>query len=168
MSLSETLRLAVLGLLILLVQLALTLGLPGWRTGFEFYALFLMLLAARRGPVLAGIYALAGGAIMDSYTDQFIVFHILFYLVPVALGSLVRAYVLSEFRMLGTIATISLLLLKIAAMLLVAWVARWIPSPVFLFKVNYIPVLAVAGLVYWTWPWIIRVMGEAEVRQIGR
>ncbi len=168
MSLAEALRLAAMGLLILLVQLALTLGLPGWRTGFEFYALFLMLLAATRGPVLAGVYALAGGAIMDSYTDQFIVFHILYYLAPVALGSLVRAYALSEFRMLGTLATVSLLVFKIFAMLLVAWISRWLPSPVYLFKVNYIPVLVVGGLVYWAWPWIIRGMGVQEARQIGR
>lgn len=168
MTLTEALRLALLGLLVLLVQLALILGFPGWRSGFEFYALFLMLLAAIRGPVLAGVYALAGGAIMDSYTDQFIVFHILYYLAPVALGSLVRSYVLSEFRMLGTVATVCLLLFKIFAMLLVAWLSGWLASPAYLFKVNYIPVLAVGGLVYYAWPWIIRVMGAAEANRIGR
>ena len=168
MSIAEPVRLALLGLLILLVQLALTLGLPGWRTGFEFYALFLLLLAASRGPVLAGVYALAGGAIMDAYSDQFIVFHILYYLIPVALGSLVRAYVLTEYRMLGTVSAVGLLLLKIVAMLLVAWAMRWVPSPVYLFKVNYVPVLAAGLAVYCSWPWIIRVMGAAEVRKLGK
>lgn len=168
MSIAEPVRLALLGLLILLVQQALTLGLPGWRVGFEYYALFLLLLAASRGPILAGVYALAGGAIMDAYSDQFIVFHILFYLVPVALGSLVRAYVLTEYRMLGTMSAVGLLLLKIVAMLLVAWGMRWVPSPVYLFKVNYLPVLVTGVMVYCAWPWIIRAMGAVEVRKLGK
>jgi hypothetical protein len=166
-SLAENTRTALIGLMILLLQLALILGFPGWRTGFELYAAFLLLLAASRGPVFAGVYALAGGAIMDAYSDQFIAFHILFYLIPVALGSLVRAHVLSEYRMLGAVSTAALMLLKVLLMLLTALAMGWLPSASYLFKVNYLPILFTSSLVYLAWPAVTRILGVAERRAIG-
>jgi hypothetical protein len=167
LSLPDYARLALIGLLLLLLQLALIQGFPGWRTGFEFYAPFLLLLAASRGSILAGVFALAGGAIMDSYSNQFIIFHILFYLIPVALGSLVRAHVLSEYRMLGAISTAAIMLLKVVLMLIAGIAMGWLPSAAYLFKVNYLPILFTSSLLYFAWPGISRVMGVAQGRTLG-
>lgn len=167
MNLTDTARLSLLALLILLLQLALILGLPGWRTGFELYAPFLLLVSASRGPVLAGVYALAGGAVMDAFSDQYVVFHILFYLIPVALGSLVRAHVLTEYRLLGAVTTVSMMIAKVALMLIAGLVMGWIPSGAYLFKANYLPIFVVGAIVYSFWNAITRLFGVAEVRSIG-
>ena len=169
MRLAEPLRLALLGIAVLILQLALIASLPGWRTGFELYAIFILLLAATRGPLLAGVYALAGGAVMDAYSNVFIVFHILFYLVPVGLGSLIRSQVLTEYRLLGSSAVVGLLLLKVLAMLGAAYAIGAVPSLSYLFRTNYVPILACGVVVYAAWPWLNRLMGAGtEVRVVGR
>jgi len=163
----EPLRLGLLGILLLFVQLAWYTALPHSRAGIDIYAIFLLLLAAARGPVLAGAYAVAGGAVMDSFSNTFVIFHMLYYLLPVALGSLVRSYMITEYRLLGTLTVAGLLLAKVIAQLAVGFSLGWLSSPLFIFRVNYWSIALCSLVVYLTWPYLSRLIpSPSEVKRV--
>ncbi|MDQ3023884.1 MAG: hypothetical protein M3R04_05820, partial [bacterium] len=87
---NDSVRLSLIALVLLIVQLVWYLKFPGWRSA-DFYLVFLLLLAAARGPVYGGIFAIVGGAVLDSFSAQYAAFHMLFYLLPVAVGTLIRS-----------------------------------------------------------------------------
>lgn len=166
---TEPLRLAAMGLLLLLVQLAIYLRFPEWRAGMDFYLVFLLLLTGTRGHLIAGSFALAGGIIMDAFSGSLYMFHTVFYMAPVLLGSLMRSYVLVEYRPLAALCIAGLLLLKVLAMFGVAFALDYIDSPVYLLKVNYWSILLAVGLVYFSWGQIVRLFANVyEVKGFGR
>jgi hypothetical protein len=91
---------------------------------------------------------------MDSFSGAFVIYHLLFYLLPVALGSLVRSHMLTEYRFLGSLTVLGLLLAKIAGQLIVALSMGWIDTPLYLFRVYYWPALLTSLGVYLAWPWL--------------
>jgi hypothetical protein len=165
----ELFRLAAIGLLFILLQLALYLRFPEWRSGMDFYLVFLLLLTATRGQLAAGAFALSGGIIMDSFSSSFIAFHVFFYLIPVAAGSMMRTHVLVHYRLLGTLTVAVLLLIKILSSYAVAQILHWLGSPVYLLRVNYFSPLLVITAVYLGWPQLVRIFTTIrEVKGFGR
>lgn len=157
---NDSVRLALIALVILVLQLVWYLKFPAWRAA-DFYIVFLLLLAAARGPVYGGIFAILGGAVLDSFSAQYAAFHMLFYLLPVAVGTLIRSRMLLSYSQLGAGAVALLLLLKVVLQLVAAMLAHAIDSPVYLFKLNYVPLLLEAVLVYLLWDKLARAIPEA-------
>jgi rod shape-determining protein MreD len=169
MRLTEPLRLGLIGLLTVLLQLALYLQLPQWRAGLDFYVVFLLLLTATRGSALGCGYAIAGGLLLDAYSGAYCGFHTVYYLLPVAIGSLLRAQMLVQYRFLGA-STISLLILgKVIAQLVVALVLGGLDSPAYLFRLNYWSLVLMFVFIYASWGWLVRIFPTPpEVRRLGR
>jgi len=166
---AEPLRLVALALLALLIQLALYLRFPEWRAGIDLYLIFLLLLTATRGQLTAGVFALGGGIIMDCFSGSFYVFHTVFYVAPVIMGTLMRSHVLVEYRQLGTLCVATLLIVKILVMFGVALALGWIDSPLYLLRVNYWSLLLVIAAVYLGWNGIVRLFARVyEVKGFGR
>jgi hypothetical protein len=165
---TEPLRLALVGLLFILLQLAFYTAFPQWRAGVDIYVAFLLLVTATRGPLMSGIYAVGGALPMDALSGEFPVFHMFYYLLPVVLGAVLRSYMLVEFKLLGALTVLGLLLLKIILLFIVGATEGKLDSPVYLLQVNYLPMLFLTGLVLLAWPWMIRVIPTTrEVRRIG-
>ena len=158
---SDALRLSLLALALLVVQLVWYLKFPGWRTA-DFYLVFLLLLAAARGPVYGGVFAILGGAVLDSFSAQYAAYHMLFYLLPVAVGTLIRSRMLLSYSQLGSVAVAGLLLLKVLGQLVVALASHSISSPVYLFRVSYLPIVLEAALVYFLWDRLARAIPEVQ------
>jgi hypothetical protein len=166
---TEPLRLAAMGLLLIFLQLAWYLCFPTTRAALDLYPLFLLLATAAAGPLLGGCLALAGGVLMDLYGGGFGAFHCFYYLVPVALGSHLRAHMLTEFRLLGTLATVALILAKILAQLIWLLATNRLNSPAPLFGLNYWPLVLVAIAVYIFWPRLVSQFPmPTKVRSDGR
>jgi hypothetical protein len=161
----EYVRLALLGVFILLGQLAWYLAFPGWRSGVDFYLVFLLLVASARGPVFGGSYALAGGLIMDAISGPLPVFHLLYYFIPVLIGAQLRSHMLLKFRALGAGVLALLLLGKVAVQLALGLLAGWLPSAVYLLRVNYASLVLCVALVYLLWPWLISQIPPGEDRK---
>jgi hypothetical protein len=162
----EPLRLALLALLIVLLQLAWFVQFPGWRATADLYVVFLLLVSAGRGPALAGALALAGGAIIDAYSGSLVALHLLYYMLPVTLGSLVRSHMLIEYRLLGSLVVFLLLIGKVLAQFLVAACSGWIGGPGYLLKVNYWPALFISAGVYAAWPTLMRLLQAPTAARI--
>jgi hypothetical protein len=161
----EYVRLALLGLFILLLQLAWYLAFPNWRGGFDVYLVFLLLVSSARGPLFGGTYALAGGLIMDAISGPLPVFHLLYYFIPVLIGAQLRSHMLLKFRFLGSGMLALLLLGKIAAQLAIGVIAGWLPSAWYIFQVNYLSLLLCVAVVYALWPWLISQIPPGEDRK---
>jgi hypothetical protein len=155
---TEPLRLALIGLLALLLQLAWYMKFPGWRDGFDLYIVFLLFLAAARGPQLTGLFALAGGLVMDAFSPSYPVFHLLYYMVPVVAGSIIRSQLIVEYNLLGTLAVAGLLAGKIVMQLVFALALGLVDSPALLFAANYWSVVFLSVLVFGCWRWLIRLI----------
>jgi hypothetical protein len=156
---NDAVRLSLIALAVLVLQLVWYLKFPTWRT-VDFYLVFLLLLGSARGPIYGGIFAILGGAVLDSFSSQYAAFHMLFYLLPVAVGTLIRSRMLLSYSQLGGTAVAMLLLLKVLAQLVMAFSNHSISSPVYLFKLNYLPLLAEALLVFFLWGRLARAIPE--------
>jgi len=158
---TEPLRLSLLAILLILVQLTLWLMLPGWRAGIDLYIVFLLLVTAAYGPLIGGAFALAGGLIFDAPSAYFIAFHLIYYLLPVLIGSHLRAYMLVEYRVLGTVVIGLLILGKALAQLSWGLLMGWLGSPWFLVRLNYWPLLILVVLIYLFWQPLIKLIHPA-------
>jgi hypothetical protein len=156
---NDAVRLTLIALALLVLQLVWYLKFPGWRT-VDFYLVFLLLLGSARGPVYGGIFAILGGAVLDSFSAQYAAFHMLFYLLPVAIGTLIRSRMLLSYSQLGAGAVVVLLLVKVLSQLIAAMSMYAIDSPVYLFKLNYVPLLFEAVLVFIFWDKLVRAIPE--------
>ena len=156
---SDAVRLSLIALALLVLQLVWYLKFPAWRT-VDFYLVFLLLLGSARGPIYGGIFAIIGGATLDSFSHQYAAFHMLFYLLPVAVGTLIRSRMLLSYSQLGGAAVAALLILKVIAQLTLALSMHSISSPVYLFKLNYLPLLCEALLVFLLWNRLARAIPE--------
>lgn len=161
----EYVRLALLGLLVLLAQLAAMLAFPAWRGGLDLYVLFLLLVTSARGGLFGGSYALAGGLAMDAISGPLPVFHLLYYLLPVALGAQLRSHMLLKFRSLGALALGGLLLGKVVLQYALLLAMGKLPGPGYILHLNYWPVLAVMAGVYIFWPQLVRLIPPSEERK---
>lgn len=165
---SDPFRLALIGLLLVLVQLAFYTLCPGWRATVDLYPLFLFLATASTGPVIGGILAIGGGCMMDLYSVEYPAFHCFYYLIPVAIGSQLRAHMLTEFRLLGAFSAVLMILGKIAAQLLFALVTLRLSSLAVLAQINFWPLVLVFVVVYGGWPAMVRQFPmPSEVKSIG-
>jgi hypothetical protein len=163
----ETLRLAILGLLIILIQLTWYQLWPPLRT-VDLFVIYVLVLSAVRGPLYGGIYAIIGGSIMDSFSSQLTTFHMFYYLIPVTVGTLIRSRMLLEYRQLGSAAVGALLLLKVLGQFAIALGLHWIDSPLYLVRVNYMPIILECALSYFLWPQLVKLVPEApEVRNLA-
>jgi len=153
---TEPIRLFLLGLLLLFFQQAWYYTFPGTRAPVDLYVLFLLLTTASAGPVMGGVMALTGGMLMDLYGASYGAFHCFFYLLPVVIGAQLRAHMLTEFRLLGALATVALILLKILGQYLYLVFTGRAGSPLMLFQLNYWPLVFIALGVYVSWPWLVR------------
>ncbi len=158
MKITEPIRMALIGVFALLLQLTLMLSFPEWRAGFDLFLVYILILTTTRGPAMGGTYAMLGGLILDAFSGQHLVFHLLFYLLPVGIGSLVRSHMLIEFKSLGTLTVGGLLLVKVLAELLGAMALGNIDSFFYIFRVNYLSILIFCGLVYAGWPVLVNLM----------
>ncbi len=166
---TEPLRLLGIGALALLIQLAFYLKFPAWRGGVDIYLIFLLLLAAARGPYIASVFAMAGGVVMDAYSGVFSTFHLFFYFAPVFIGSLIRTQLIVEYNLLGTIAIGLLLLAKIWLQIGVAFSLGMIGSLSHVFQMNYWPVVCLCLLAFFRWRWLIRLVpSPVGVNRIAR
>ena len=156
---NDAVRLSLIALALLVVQLVWYLKFPGWRA-VDFYLVFLLLLGSARGPVYGGIFAILGGAVLDSFSSQYAAFHMLFYLLPVAVGTLIRSRMLLSYSQLGGSAVAILLFVKVLAQLITALSMHAIGSPVYIFKLNYVPLLLEALLVFIFWDRLARAVPE--------
>lgn len=157
----EHLRLAAFAVLLLLLQLAWYAWFPGLRAGFDLYLPFLLIATARRGPGFGGVYALGGALVMDSFSLTLPLFHLLFYLVPVVLGTLLRGRTLMEYRQLGVLTVAALLLLKILAPLTYLLATHELGSLLYLFKVSYLGPLLICGALWLAWPALLKIVPQA-------
>ena len=166
---TDPIRLAIIGFLLVLVQLAFYTVCPGNRAGVDLYLLFLFLATASTGPVVGGLLALGGGIMMDLYSVGYPAFHCFAYLVPVAVGAQLRAHMLTEFRLLGATSAVLLVLGKILAQFVWSLAAGRPLTAHHLLALNYWPVVAVFILVYLFWPWMVRQFPmPSEVKGLGR
>jgi len=162
----ESLRLLLIAISITLLQVTFYTRFPEWRAGVDLYVIFLLLLTAARGPVYGGILALIGGAVMDCFSIQLPAFHVLYYLLPVAAASFVRARMLIEYRQLGTLFVGGLLLFKILAQFAVARASGWVDSAYYLFHLNYLSLLLELALTWLFWPSLAKLVPAVmEVRR---
>lgn len=165
---TDPLRLALSGLLLILMQLAFYVLLPGWRATVDLYPLFLFLATASTGPIIGGTMAIGGGMLMDIYSVEYPAFHCLFYLLPVVFGSQLRAHMLTEFRLLGAVSATAMIFAKIVAQLLFALVISQLATPALLGRINYWPLTIVFGAVYLGWPWLVSQFPmPSEVKGLG-
>ena len=164
----DTLRLVGISAVLLMTELAVQLSHPEWRSGSDIYLIWLLILSAGRGPVAAIGFALAGGIVMDASSGHFAVFHLVYYLVPVALGTALRSQVIVEYGLLGGLAAAGLLLGKIVVMLLVGIVSGMLPGPMYLTRLSYWPLLAVSIVVLFTWRWLVEAAQPMRVASVGR
>ncbi|MCB1187110.1 hypothetical protein KDL29_08090 [bacterium] len=168
MKVTEPIRLALIGIFALLLQLTIMLSYPEWRVGFDLYLVYILILTTTRGPAMGGTYAMLGGLFLDAFSGQHLVFHLLFYLLPVGIGSLVRSHMLIEFKSLGTLTVGGLLLFKVVAELVGAMLLGHIDSAFYIFRVNYLSILLFCGLVYLFWPALVNLMPPAQGgRRVG-
>ncbi len=166
---TEPVRLGLIGLLIILIQLSWYLKFPAWRDGFDLYLVFILLLAATRGSLLAGAFAVMGGLMMDAYSSSFPVFHVLYYMAPVAIGGLIRSQIIVEYRNIGALAVGLLILGKILAMFLIALAMGWVDSPMFLLRLNYWSLVLTVVTVFVSWRWFVKLIPpRSGVMSFGR
>lgn len=158
MKITEPIRMALIGVFTLLLQLSLMLSYPEWRAGFDLFLVYILILTTTRGPAMGGTYAMVGGLVLDAFSGQHLVFHLLFYLLPVGIGSLVRSHMLIEFKSLGTLAVGGLLLFKVVAELISGMVLGNLDSFMYIFRVNYLSIVLFCGLVYVFWPALVNLM----------
>jgi len=155
---TEPIRMALIGLFALLLQLTLMLRFPELRAGFDLFLVYVLILTTTRGPAMGGTYAMLGGLVLDAFSGQHLVFHLLFYLVPVGIGSMIRSHMLIEFKSLGTATVGGLLLFKVLAELVGAMVMGHIDSLLYILKVNYAAILVFCAIVYFSWPLLVSLM----------
>ena len=158
MKVTEPIRMALIGLFALLLQLTLMLRFPEWRAGFDLFLVYVLILTTTRGPAIGGFYAMLGGLVLDAFSGQHLVFHLLFYLVPVGIGSMIRSHMLIEFKSLGTATVGGLLLLKVVAELVSALVMGHIDTPLYILRVNFMSILVFCAIVYFSWPMLVTLM----------
>jgi hypothetical protein len=158
MNTADNIRLAALGLILLALQMAWYVWFPGLRGGFDLFVPLLLLLTALRGPEMGGTFALIGGVVMDSYSLSLPAFHVLYYLLPVIAGTLLRSRLLTGYRQLGVAAIAVILLLKILLPWLIGVLSGALPSALYLFQVSYLPPLLICGLLYLCWSQAVRLV----------
>lgn len=141
----DSLRLTLIATLVLVAQAAFAARFPEWRAGADPYVLFLLLVTASRGAVHGGVFALAGGAVMDSLSVQLPAFHVLYYLLPVAAALLMRSGMLLNYSQLAAVIVTGLLLAKVLLQYLVSAASGSLAGSVPLLRVNY-PSLLLLGL----------------------
>jgi hypothetical protein len=164
----DALRLTGISLALLLSEMALQLARPEWRSGYDLFLVWLLILSASRGPLLAVSFALMGGFLMDSASGHFPLFHMAFYLVPVAIGTLFRSQLIVEYNLLGGLCTLGLLAGKILAMLLLAWAGGLLPGLSYAWQINYWPLLLASGLVLVGWRWLVGLAQAPRTVSVGR
>ena len=157
----EHLRLASFAILLLLLQLSWYAWFPTLRPGFDIFVPLILLLTARRGPGFGGISALLGALVMDSFSLSLPAFHLFYDLLPVALGSLFRARVLTEYKQLGVSAVGILLLLKIILPLILGLISHQLNSLLYLFEVSYISPILICAALWLAWPALLRLIPAA-------
>jgi integral membrane sensor domain MASE1 len=164
----ETLRLGILALLTIVAQLALYQAYPDLRSA-DLYVTFLLLVSAVRGPLYGGTYGIIGGIAMDSFSPQYNVFHMFYYLLPVTAGTLIRSRMLLEYRQLGAAAVLALLLAKVFAQFAAGLALHYLHSGGVLLRLdNYVPIVLQAAIAYFFWPQLVRLIPEpAEVRTLA-
>lgn len=165
MSNLEHLRLAAVAVLLLLLQFSWYAWFPALRPGFDLFVPLLLLITARRGPGFGGIYALLGALVMDSFSLSLPALHLFYYLLPVALGSLLRARVLTEYKQLGVAAVGIMLLLKILIPLMLALLNHELHSIVVIFMVSYISPVMICAALWLAWPAMLRLIPAAAEGQ---
>lgn len=148
----DSVRLTLIAVLVLLAQAAFAARFPEWRVGADPYILFLLLVTASRGAVHGGVFALAGGAVMDSFSILFPAFHVFFYLVPVAAALLMRSGMLLNYSQLAGLTVTGLLLGKVLMQYLIGTAAGWLVGTVPLLDVNYVAILLMGLLTTVAWP----------------
>lgn len=168
MKMPEWLRLGLISLSVLVLQQALLLARPEWRSGLDFYVVWLLIVSASRGGGTGVVLALLGGFIMDAPSVSFGLFHTVFYLLPVAVGALFTAHLITEYNLLAAAITAGLLLLKFILMLAVALAMGWIDTPAYFFGVNYLPLLVLSVLVFAFWQRLVRLAPVERVVLGGR
>jgi hypothetical protein len=164
----DILRLGAISLGLLLAEQALQLARPEWRSGSDVYLVWLLILSAARGPLVAAGFALGGGLVMDASSGHFAVFHLLYYLVPVALGTLLRSQLIVEYGLLGALAAAGLLLGKVLVMLAAGMVGGLLSGPSYLLHVNYWPLLAASLAVFAGWRWLVGLAYPLKAAGVGR
>jgi hypothetical protein len=153
---SDPFRLAALALVIIFIQLASYIAFPSLIAAFDLYPVFILLATASAGAPLGYGLAILGGVLMDLFGTNLLAFHSFYYLIPATIGVQLRAHMLTEFRTLGSLTAISLIIGKIIAMLLFFLVTGKIDSPLYLLRLNYWPLVAIALVFYFSWPWFVR------------
>ena len=164
----DLLRLAGFSLALLLVEQAIQLARPEWRSGSDVFLIWLVILSASRGPLIGAAFALAGGLFMDASSGHFAVFHLLYYFVPVALGTLFRSQLIVEYGLLGSVVAAGLLLGKILAMLLVGIMGGMLSGPGYLWDLNYWPLLVSSLVVFVAWRWLVGLARPLKAVSFGR
>lgn len=167
MKLPEWLRLTLISLAVLVLQQALLLARPEWRSGLDFYIVWLLIVSAARGPVTGTALALLGGFIMDAPSVSFGIFHTVYYLLPVVIGALLTAHLITEYNLLAAMIAGGLLLLKIVLMLLTALIMGWVPGPFYLFKLNYLPLILLCIAVFFLWKRLVRLVPAQRMTGTG-
>lgn len=163
---TEPIRLALIGLIIVLFQLAVYTKFPGMRAGADFFVLFVLLVTATYGSAVGGVSALFGGLLMDAHGSTYFAFHLLYYVIPVVLGTMFRSQMLMEFRMLGALAVLGLLLIKVILQYITGLATGQIGSFTPLFAVNYWSILLTAIAVLILWPKLVAIVtAGAEVKR---
>jgi hypothetical protein len=163
----EIIRLSLVAAALLVAEQAVQLARPEWRSGSDVYLVWLLILSSGRGPLVAGAFALAGGLVMDASSGHFAVFHLIYYLVPVALGALLRSQLIVEYGVLGGLIAAALLLGKILAMLAVAVLGGMLPDAGYFFRLNYWPLLIVSLAVLFSWRWLVGLSQPLKAARLG-
>lgn len=160
---AENIRIAAIAIGVLLAQLIWITRFPNFGT-LDVYIIFLLLLAAARGPLYGGIHAILGGALMDSFSaqSQFVSFHTFYYMLPVMVGVAFRSRMLLQYRQVAALALALLLILKVVAQFALASMGGLIASPLYLFRINYLPLAIELALVYIFWARLSELIPEAR------
>jgi hypothetical protein len=166
MRIPEWLRLTLISLVIIAAQQMLLMLRPEWRTGLDLYVVWLLIVSAARGLTTGAVLAVLGGMLMDA-SSSFNMFHMLFYLLPVAVGALFTSHLITEYNLLASLITAGLLLLKLLLLLLVALCAGWLTSGSYLFGLNYFPLLCMCLLVFLLWQRLVRIVPPTRMIGVG-
>lgn len=148
----DSVRLTLIATLVLVIQAAFAARFPEWRAGADAYIIFLLLATASRGAVHGGVFALAGGAVMDSFSLQLPAFHVFFYLIPVAAALLMRSGMLLNYSQLAALIVTGLLLVKVLLQYLIGSAAGWLSGTAPLLHINYFSILLLGLLTLAGWP----------------
>jgi hypothetical protein len=150
MNYAATGRLALVSALFLVTQQALLQAYPGWRTGLDFYLVWLLIVSASRGFSTGLVLGLIGGLVMDA-PSNFGLFHTAFYVLPVVIGAFLSSHLVMEYNLLAGLTVLGLLLLKLLLLATVAVTAGWVPGWNCLLQLNYLPLLVLTLVVFVFW-----------------